>query len=85
MIPTSMVTNREAAQEIPEQRLWMAVIAQTVQEWISGPLRSSREAKAYLFEDQNDFPVVCHAAGLNPDRFRSELRRFKKPELCRAA
>jgi hypothetical protein len=46
-----------------EQRLWQAVIVTTIQEWISGPLRSKRKAEEYLFQDQKDFPVVCQSAG----------------------
>jgi hypothetical protein len=43
-----------------EQRVWTVVIARTVEEWISGPLRSQREAESYLFSDEKDFPAVCH-------------------------
>ena len=61
-----------------EQRLWTAVIARSVEEWISGPLRSQREAESYLFTDESDFPKVCRAAGLNPDALRTKLERLKK-------
>ena len=33
--------------QIAAQRLWRAVIASTVQEWISGPLRRQREAEQF--------------------------------------
>jgi hypothetical protein len=37
--------------EIPEQRLWLAVITSTVEEWIHGPLRKQREAELFLFSN----------------------------------
>lgn len=61
-----------------EQRLWTAVIARSVEEWVSGPLRSQREAETYLFSDQNDFPKVCRAAGMNPEALRTKLEKLKK-------
>ena len=58
-------------------RLWQAVIVTVIQEWISGPLRSKRQAEEYLFQDQKDFPVVCQSAGLDPDRLRTKLHRLR--------
>ena len=69
-------------EETPEQRMWKAVLATTVQEWISGPLRRSREAEDYLFNNQRDFREVCHSAGLDPDQFRSRLQRLHKTGAC---
>jgi len=65
-------------EETPEQRMWKAVLATTVDEWLSGPLRRSREAEEYLFNNQNDFRQVCHSAGLDPDQFRSRLQCLRK-------
>jgi len=65
-------------EETPEQRMWKAVLATTVEEWISGPLRHSREAEDYLFNNEQDFREVCHSAGLDPDHFRSRLLRLRK-------
>jgi len=67
----------EDAPRMPEQRLWTAVLARTVEEWVSGPLRSRMEAEAFLFEDETDFPSVCHAAGLDPASFRNKLRQLR--------
>jgi len=39
---------RENGQQLdgtPEMRVWQAVIASTVEEWVHGPLRSAREAE----------------------------------------
>jgi hypothetical protein len=60
-----------------EKRLWQAVIVTTIQEWISGPLRSKRRAEEYLFQDQKDFPVVCQSAGMDADRLRAKLNRLR--------
>ncbi len=60
-----------------EKRLWQAVIVTTIQEWISGPLRSKRRAEEYLFQDQKDFPLVCQSAGMDADRLRAKLNRLR--------
>jgi hypothetical protein len=61
----------------PETRLWQAVILSAVEDWVSGRLRSKREAEIYLFEDEVDFPRVCESAGMNADRLRSRLKKLR--------
>ena len=61
----------------PEKRLWQAVIVTTIQEWISGPLRSKRQTEEYLFQDERDFPVVCQSAGMDAGRLRAKLNRLR--------
>jgi len=56
-----------------EEKLWRAVIAKTLEEWISGPLSFSRKAEQFLFEDNQDFQAVCSSAGMDPDRLRKRL------------
>jgi hypothetical protein len=68
-----------------EMRLWQAVVLNTIQEWVSGPLRRKREAEDYLFKDQRDFLLVCQSAGLDAGRLRSKLARLKLPEDFRAS
>jgi hypothetical protein len=68
-----------------EMRLWQAVVLNTIQEWVSGPLRRKREAEDYLFKDQRDFPLVCQSAGLDAGQLRSKLARLKLPEDFRAS
>ena len=63
--------------QLGEQRLWMAVIARAVEEWVSGPLTSQREAEKYLFYDERDFPKVCSAAGLDLQALRTKLYKLK--------
>jgi len=53
------------------------VIVTTIQEWISGPLRSKRQAEEYLFKDEKDFPLVCQSAGMDVQRLRAELNRLR--------
>jgi hypothetical protein len=60
-----------------EKRLWQAVIVTAIQEWISGPLRSKRQAEEYLFQDQKDFPAVCQSAGMDAGRLRAKLNRLR--------
>jgi hypothetical protein len=60
-----------------EQKLWRAVIASTVEEWVKGPVRRQREAEAFLFTDNDDYRTVCYSAGMNPDHLRSRLEKFR--------
>jgi hypothetical protein len=64
-------------EEVPVQKLWRAVIARTVQEWISGPLRVKREAENFLFGNSQDYRTVCFSAGINPDHLRGRLQKYK--------
>jgi hypothetical protein len=61
-----------------EKRLWQAVIVTTIQEWISGPLRSKRQAEEYLFSDEKDFPLVCQQAGMDAGRLRQKLKKLRE-------
>jgi len=63
--------------QIAEQRLWRAVIASTVQEWIQGPLRRQREAEQFLFQDDNDYRTVCYQAGIDPANLRCRLEKIR--------
>lgn len=60
-----------------EKRLWQAVLVTTIREWVSGPLRSQRQAEEYLFRDQKDFQAVCKSAGMDPDQLRAKLKRLR--------
>jgi hypothetical protein len=62
---------------VPETRLWQAVILSAVEDWVSGGLRTQREAELYLFEDPVDFPRVCESAGMDVDRLRSRLKKLR--------
>jgi hypothetical protein len=68
---------QQESETMPEVRLWQAVIARTVEEWVRGPLRRQREAEAYLFENA-EFESVCRLANLNPARLREKLLKCKK-------
>jgi hypothetical protein len=79
-----MATNAmglSAVQAHGETRLWQAVIVTTIQEWISGPLRSKRLAEEYLFKDDKDFPLVCQSAGMDCGRLRAKLNRLRSSSI----
>ena len=67
----------EAAKENAVQRLWRAVIASTVEEWVSGPLRQRRAAEQFLFHDSEDYRTVCYSAGINPADLRQRLEKIR--------
>jgi hypothetical protein len=63
--------------EMPETKLWRAVIARAVEEWIHGPLRNRREAEFFLFQDEKDYRAVCFSAGIDPESLRSRLKKIR--------
>jgi hypothetical protein len=71
------MTRNSEHQEIAEQKLWRAVIASTVHEWVNGPLRKRREAEQYLFVDQDDYRTVCFSAGIDPTNLRERLQKIR--------
>jgi hypothetical protein len=75
MSDTLVYLNEE--KQIAQQRLWRAVIASTVQEWIHGPLSRQREAEKFLFHDDRDYRTVCHQAGIDPGNLRCRLQKFR--------
>ncbi len=68
-------------QPVAEARLWQAVILNTVQDWISGPLRIKREAEEYLFREDSDLALVCQSAGMDMGRLRRRLSELRSRKL----
>jgi hypothetical protein len=60
-----------------ENLLWRAVIATTIKEWLSAPLRSQREAERYLFENSADLSLVCGLAGITVGYLRTRLNKVR--------
>jgi len=60
-----------------ETLLWRGVIARTIQDWLSKPLRSKREAERYLFEDSADLSLVCSSAGISVFKLRTCLNKVR--------
>ncbi len=58
-------------------KLWSAVIANTIREWIHGSGRMQREAEEFLLHDEADFPTVCCSAGMNPETLRDRLKTLR--------
>jgi hypothetical protein len=72
----SMLQSAEV-EDTAEQKLWRAVIASTVEEWVSGPLRKKREAEQFLFSDNHDYRTICFSAGINPEHLRGCLEKIR--------
>jgi hypothetical protein len=75
MFESSVFQNRNDG--TAEERLWRAVIARTLEEWVRGPLRYSRIAEEFLFHDNKDFLSVCSSAGMDPLRLRKKLEYIR--------
>ena len=58
-------------------RLWRGVIAKTIQDWLSGPLRPKREAERYLFTNSPDLSLVCASAGIDVLKLRTCLNKVR--------
>jgi hypothetical protein len=76
MFDSAVFRNRHTA--TGEERLWRAVIAKTLEEWIRGPLRYSRKAEEFLFSNDKDFNAVCSSAGMDPRNLRQRLQTIRK-------
>ena len=57
--------------------LWRGVIARSIEDWLSKPLRPKREAERYLFENSVDLLLVCELAGINIVRMRKCLNAVR--------
>jgi hypothetical protein len=64
-----------------ERRLWLAVIAQAVEDWRSVNLKRQREAEAFLFGGRKDFECVCASAGLDARNLVDKLARLRSLSL----
>ena len=82
MFASSIFPDRNRA--TAEQRLWRAVIAKTLDEWMNGPLRYSRIAEQFLFHDNKDFLSVCSSAGMDPLNLREKLHSMRARALQKA-
>jgi hypothetical protein len=65
-------------QELTTQNLlWRGVIARTIEDWLSKPLRPKREAELYLFENSVDLSLVCDLTGIDIARMRKCLNTVR--------
>jgi hypothetical protein len=60
-----------------ETLLWRGVIAVTIQDWLSKPVRPKREAERYLFENSADLSLVCSSAGIDVGQLRERLNKVR--------
>jgi hypothetical protein len=82
MFESAAIRDRDTA--TAEERLWRAVIARTLEEWVRGPLRYSRKAEQYLFDDNSDFLAVCSSAGMDPGNLRKRLQSIRARGIQKA-
>jgi hypothetical protein len=78
------MAHEEEGKGVPEQKLWRAVIASTVEEWMHGPLRKQREAEQFLFVDVEDYRTVCYSAGIDPSNLREHLQKIRSRQDAEA-
>lgn len=71
------VNIHEQNAELPERRLWCAVLVQAVEDWRSANIRRQREAEAFLFRNEKDFTSVCMSAGIEAGSLLPELTKMK--------
>ena len=83
MFESSVFQDRDGG--TAEERLWRAVIAKTLEEWVRGPLRYSRIAEEFLFHDNKDFLSVCSSAGMDPRSLREKLQSIRNRVVDRAS
>jgi hypothetical protein len=82
MFESAVFRDRDTA--TAEERLWRAVIARTLEEWVRGPLRHRRLAEQYLFNDNSDFLAVCSSAGMDPGNLRKRLQSIRARGIQKA-
>jgi hypothetical protein len=75
MFESAVFGNRDRG--TAEEKLWRAVIARTLEEWVCGPLSHSRKAEQFLFEDNRDFQAVCSSAGMDAGHLRKRLQSMR--------
>lgn len=63
--------------ELPERKLWIAVLLQAVQDWRSANLRRQREADNFFFGGRTEFVAVCARAGIDAGSLRPKLERIR--------
>ncbi|MGC1186272.1 MAG: hypothetical protein WA871_02665 [Candidatus Acidiferrales bacterium] len=73
----SETTSSSTHDEGTETLLWKSVIARSVQDWLSAPLRSKLDAERYLFQNSRDLSLVCELAGINVDHLRKCLNKVR--------
>jgi hypothetical protein len=70
------ISRIEPGENTPERLLWRAVIARTIQEWLSGSQRRHLEAEEYLFTDSRQLSLVCEMAAIDIGQLRLRLTHF---------
>ena len=81
---SSEMHNTVTEELISSRHLWAAVLLTAIEDWRNGTLRARREAQAFLFDNDEDFEMVCTAAGLDSTDFRVRLLKIGRLVEARA-
>jgi hypothetical protein len=73
----------EVERPVCEQKLWVAVLTQALEDWQGDRITSKHQAETFLFEDKKDFETVCACAGIDPSSFRARLERLRSQQKPR--
>jgi len=73
---SSEMHNAVTEELISARRLWTAVLLNAIEDWRNGTLRAQREAQSFLFDNDEDFAMVCSNAGLDFGDFRPRLLKI---------
>jgi len=71
--------------DLPERRIWLAVLVQALEDWRSANLRRHREAQTFLFSSQKNFVSVCANAGIDAGSLFRKLASRTPPVSNRNA
>ena len=67
----------ESEAPFAERKLWVAVLAQALEDWQGDRLNARHEAEHFLLRDKKDFFMVCTRAGVDAGSFRTRLSRLQ--------
>jgi hypothetical protein len=71
--------NYESQRDIPERKLWFAVLNQAIDDYRKGNPQYREELRQFFFEksENNDwFKWICHAIDIEPEAVVREIERL---------
>jgi Trm5-related predicted tRNA methylase len=83
----NFLKTEETERVLPEQKLWQAVLYQSIHDSVFGDYKSvstareKEEAKEWLNIDNEGFKEVCENAGFNPHFVYKSIIKFMKGKV----